>query len=1291
MPRNILCLLLFMVYSQTGQCCEKRFSKNRFDAVVPAQISKGVIILTVKFHHCNLGDRIKLITNDDNFGIHSNGSVYATHTQSIDSKYHFKVLAEDLKTYKVWKANIHLISSAKDLPNKRNEVIKRKCPVIYFPKVSKSKRQKREWIIPPVAVREHEPPMNNPIAVIRSDYEKIVSPLFYTITGPGANQPPTNLFVIDQHTGELNITGMVDREKNPYFTLKGQAVDGSGAAVESPLSLVIEILDINDNVPVFTQQVFEGSVEELSPMGTLVLKLLATDADKGKNAQIAYRILSQGSNNMFIAKSNGEIRTWATNLDRESQDLYTLTVEGRDLNGNASGLFSKANAQIRILDVNDNIPTVEKEEYEVVVEENSLNDEVTRIKVFDRDQEFTDNWLGHFNIIEGNEGGHFRFEVDEQTNEGILILQKELDYEKIQTKNLVIQVANKAAYHTSVITGGGGGGGGFNKPIRIKVNVQDKKEGFLFKPTTKRIHISEDRTKVTTGQSLGNYPAISADTGKESERTSYAKDSDPANFFNINPDTGEITLAKLPDRESEHVVDGKYTATILAIDNDGSTPKTATGTIVFDVDDANDNIPIISNLQSCMCDKAKSLTLTAFDADSYPNAAPYHYKLAGEPGITEQWKILHKDDTSAELQPLMHLWPHTFKVPIKVEDNKGSGKVQNVDVKVIECTDDDLTCSPENMRQIGTSKAALGAPAAGLIALGALLLLLAPLLLLFCKCGGAGGGLGTAGVFKQIPIEPQGHLEKDNIEGGGQADTSVPLLPVDSAGAMTHQTISGAASNGRLATMVDYVGGSANINSGAEVGHGFGQETDIRDTNWIGSNANPPMEPAVAEFNEGTISGGSFQGYMGAYINEKLNDYSEEDQTRPARDCLLVYNHEGEGSPVGSIGSCSFIEDEPQFKDSYLDDLGPKFKTLADICVGNFESQTSTIRADPPVQQNFARTERSISSSSGGLHSLNIITDPPLVQKNYVVTTTINPVTEILPGIADPSVTHQNVVMTKQVNASAGGIPAMMYDPSIAHQNVVMTKQVNASAGGIPAMMYDPSIAHQNVVMTKQVHASAGGIPAMMYDPSVTHQNVVMTKQVNASAGGIPAMMYDPSIAHQNVVMTKQVNASAGGIPGMMYDPSVTHQNVVMTKQVNASAGGIPAMMYDPSIAHQNVVMTKQVNASAGGTQGMIADLSLAQTPVVHKNVILNKSIHYGTGATQSMIADPSLDQIPVIHKNVTLTRPAHTATGVAQGSNFANESVVQKSRVTRKSVTSPDHVHKTVTKVTKVTEVMQE
>lgn len=55
-----------------------------------------------------------------------------------------------------------------------------------------------------------------------------------------------------------------------WFQLIGYALDEKGNNLEKPLELRIKVLDINDNEPVFTQDVFVGSIEELSAAGLFV-------------------------------------------------------------------------------------------------------------------------------------------------------------------------------------------------------------------------------------------------------------------------------------------------------------------------------------------------------------------------------------------------------------------------------------------------------------------------------------------------------------------------------------------------------------------------------------------------------------------------------------------------------------------------------------------------------------------------------------------------------------------------------------------------------------------------------------------------------------------------------------------------------------------------------------------------------------------------------------------------------------------------------------------------------------
>lgn len=79
------------------------------------------------------------------------------------------------------------------------------------------RRQKREWIKFAAACREGEDnSKRNPIAKIHSDCAANQQ-VTYRISGVGIDQPPYGIFVINQKTGEINITSIVDREVTPFF------------------------------------------------------------------------------------------------------------------------------------------------------------------------------------------------------------------------------------------------------------------------------------------------------------------------------------------------------------------------------------------------------------------------------------------------------------------------------------------------------------------------------------------------------------------------------------------------------------------------------------------------------------------------------------------------------------------------------------------------------------------------------------------------------------------------------------------------------------------------------------------------------------------------------------------------------------------------------------------------------------------------------------------------------------------------------------------------------------------
>ncbi|CAF91006.1 unnamed protein product [Tetraodon nigroviridis] len=199
-------------------------------------------------------------------------------------------------------------------------------PVVYFHKSGEGlKRRKRDMVIPPLSVAEnYRGPYPHKISQIRSNQDKLWR-IHYSISGPGADQPPVNLFTMDKVSGTLFVTQQLDREQQASYMFRAYAVaEGSGTA-EEPMDIIVNVIDQNDNKPVFVKDTFLGEVPEASPTNFEVIQVEATDLDEpnSDNSDIRYKILSQEpklpSDNLFaINPVTGVIRVNAGGLDREA-------------------------------------------------------------------------------------------------------------------------------------------------------------------------------------------------------------------------------------------------------------------------------------------------------------------------------------------------------------------------------------------------------------------------------------------------------------------------------------------------------------------------------------------------------------------------------------------------------------------------------------------------------------------------------------------------------------------------------------------------------------------------------------------------------------------------------------------------------------------------------------------------------------------------------------------------------------------------------------------------------------
>ncbi|XP_078247856.1 protocadherin beta-16-like [Pogona vitticeps] len=131
---------------------------------------------------------------------------------------------------------------------------------------------------------------------------------------------------------DLILEKPLDREKEPHFGLTLMAVDGGTPRRTGTVQIKVNVLDINDNSPQFTQSEYKVKLKENSPQGTLVSKVEARDLDFGSNAEITYsfhRVSGKIHSLFHLNQDTGEI-TIMGEIDYEKETSYDMNIKATD-------------------------------------------------------------------------------------------------------------------------------------------------------------------------------------------------------------------------------------------------------------------------------------------------------------------------------------------------------------------------------------------------------------------------------------------------------------------------------------------------------------------------------------------------------------------------------------------------------------------------------------------------------------------------------------------------------------------------------------------------------------------------------------------------------------------------------------------------------------------------------------------------------------------------------------------------------------------------------------------------
>ena len=169
-------------------------------------------------------------------------------------------------------------------------------------------------------------------------------------------------FGIDNVTGVITTHFEYDREQTPEYILLVQARDdGIPMQLSSTALVLVEIGDVNDNIPTFPCSPMYASVLENTPVGTVVFTFTAIDPDNGPNGTVTFGIVSDNSSGLFVLTTSGSGQglklTAPLDYGAEESHTFMFTVSLHD-NGVPPLTGTPGILIVEVLEVNTNAPSI---------------------------------------------------------------------------------------------------------------------------------------------------------------------------------------------------------------------------------------------------------------------------------------------------------------------------------------------------------------------------------------------------------------------------------------------------------------------------------------------------------------------------------------------------------------------------------------------------------------------------------------------------------------------------------------------------------------------------------------------------------------------------------------------------------------------------------------------------------------------------------------------------------------------------------------------------------------------
>ncbi|XP_064457989.1 cadherin-87A-like isoform X2 [Ornithodoros turicata] len=344
--------------------------------------------------------------------------------------------------------------------------------------------------------------------------------------------------------------------------------------LSSTATVTVNVIDVNDNPPVFDRDSYSAVVAEDAPPGSVVTTIVASDRDSGAygEAGLVYSLLGNGAEKFFVSPSSGVVTVAPCEtpgngncLDFETRSSYFLSYQATDDNG--KGHTVVVPLTITLSDSNDNPPVFEQKVYAAAIDEGDVRFDVP-LKVQAKDADVTS--FVKYSLVSGN--GYNLFSINPQSGEITVSSRSGLDVSLLKTDviKLIVQASD--------------GGTGIDT-AEVQITVRDANNN---SPIFQRREYYASVAEVSPpGTLVEQVSATDADTGVNALIT-YRIQKGAFDDFVIDGSTGVVSLS--PNSKLDYDRRKHYVMEIIGVDS-GVPEKTGTATLSVNILNSNDKMP----------------------------------------------------------------------------------------------------------------------------------------------------------------------------------------------------------------------------------------------------------------------------------------------------------------------------------------------------------------------------------------------------------------------------------------------------------------------------------------------------------------------------------------------------------------------------------------------------------------------------------------------------------------------------------------------------------------------------